>query len=53
MYQSHTPMMHVSQTLATSASAQAGRVRVFDGIIISTIAIIGAIRIAHAGGGAD
>ena len=53
MYQDHTPMMHASQTLATSASAQAGRVRVSAGIIISTIAIIGAICIAYAGGGAD
>ena len=46
-------MMHPAQTVVMNASAQAQRTRVFAGIIISTIAIIEAIRIADAGGGAD
>ena len=46
-------MMHSAQTFATTASAKAERMRVSAGIIISTIAIIGAISIAHAGGEAS
>ncbi|HEX8927246.1 MAG TPA: hypothetical protein VF786_15710 [Terriglobales bacterium] len=46
-------MMHKAQTSVTTASANAGRVHASADIIISTIAIIGAIRIACAGGGAD
>jgi len=53
MYQSHTPMMHPAQTVVMNASAQAERTGASAGIIIPTIAIIEAIRIAHAGGGAD
>jgi len=45
-------MMHSAHTFVTHASANAEPVRVSAGIIISTIAIIGAIRIAT-GGGAD
>jgi len=46
-------MMHSAQSLVMYASAQAERTCASAGIIISNIAIIGAIRIAHAGGGAD
>ncbi len=46
-------MMNTDQTFATTASATAERFRVSEGIIISTIAIIGAISIARAGGGAN